>query len=173
MTRGLRFAVQGVVYAAFAALVGYFSAAPAYHLLGENQAQIKLSFAHGGSPAGGCRDRTAEELAALPPNMRKAQICSRERVPLTIEFDLDGETIYRATLPPSGVRSDGPSRMYEKFIVEAGGYEIALRMRTSVRDDGWDYETRRHVEIKVGDNLAIDFDPVAGGFVLPRIGKGG
>ncbi|MBO6519591.1 MAG: hypothetical protein JJ900_01760 [Rhodospirillales bacterium] len=173
MMKVLRFAAQAVVYAGFAVLVGYFSASPPYQLIAPGEAQIKLSLAYGGKPAGGCRDRTAEELAALPPNMRKAQICSRERLPLTVEFELDGDIVYRDVLPPSGVRNDGPSRMYEKFIVNAGDYEIALRMRSTDRDAGWDFETRRHVSVGPGDNLAIDFDPVAGGFVFPRLGKGG
>lgn len=172
MKRAFRIIAQGVVYCAFAVLVGYFSAAPAYRLLDDGEAQIKLSFAYGGKPVGGCRDRTAAELEALAPNMRKAQVCSRERVPLAIEFELDDKMIYKNVLPPSGLRGDGPSRMYEKFVIGAGEHKVGLRLRTTVRDEGWDYITRRIVHVDAGDNLAIDFDPVAGGFVISGA-KGG
>ncbi|MBO6948235.1 MAG: hypothetical protein JJ855_09675 [Rhodospirillales bacterium] len=173
MKRAFRIIAQGVVYCAFAVLVGYFSAAPAYRLLDDGEAQIKLSFAYGGKPVGGCRDRSAAELEALAPNMRKAQVCSRERVPLAIEFELDDKMIYKNVLPPSGIHGDGPSRMYEKFVIGAGEHKVGLRLRTTVRDQGWDYITRRIVRVDAGDNLAIDFDPVAGGFVISGAKGGG
>jgi len=169
----VRYGLQVCVYAGFALLIGYFSQAPAYLPIAEGAAQIKFSFAHGGKPKGGCRDRTTAELDALAANMRKAQLCSRERVPVVVSFDLDGKTVFADSLPPSGLRGDGPSHMYEKFNVPAGRHDVSLRLRNSIRAEGWDYHTQATIELKPGQILAIDFDPGNGGFVLSSSSSGG
>lgn len=166
MRTAVRYALQGCVYAGFAVLIGYFSQAPAYRPIADGDAQIKLSFAHGGKPKGGCRDRTSAELQALAANMRKPQLCSRERVPLVVSFELDGAQVFADTLPPSGFQGDGPSRMYEKFDVPAGRHEVTLRLRNTTRTDGWDFRSHRIVTLRPAQILAIDFDPGAGGFVM-------
>jgi len=161
-----RYAFMGCVYAGFALMLGFFSQAPGYRPIAEGNAQIKLSFAHGGKPKGGCRDRTEAELSALAANMRKAQSCSRERVDVVVVFKLDGKTVFEESLPPSGLRGDGPSHMYEKFDVPAGQHEVTLKLRNTVRTEGWDFQAHRIVELKQGQILAIDFDPGNKGFVL-------
>jgi len=169
----VRYVLQTCIYAGFALVVGYFSQAPVYLPIAEGAAQIKFSFAHGGKPKGGCRDRTTAELEALAANMRKAQLCSRERVPVVVSFELDGKTVFADSLPPSGLRGDGPSHMYEKFNVPAGRHEVSLRLRNSTRAEGWDYQAQKTVELKPGQILAIDFDPGNGGFVMSASGSGG
>lgn len=166
MNAPLRYLIQGGVYAGFALMLGYFSQASDYRPIAEGDAQIKLSFAHGGKPKGGCRDRTAAELGALAANMRKAQLCSRERVDVVVFFKLDGKTAFEGSLPPSGLQGDGPSHMYEKFDVPAGQHEVLLKLRNTTRAEGWDFEAHRTIALQAGQILAIDFDPGNGGFVL-------
>ena len=161
-----RYPAQAAIYAAFAIVVWYFSQAPAYRPIPADSAQIKLSLAHGGQPKGGCRERTADELAALAANMRKTVVCPRERVPLHIVFELDGTRIYEDDLPPTGLRRDGSSKTYRKFVVAAGAHDLTLKLRDSERADGFDYVSQRTVNLVAGQNLAIDFDTVAGGFVF-------
>jgi len=48
---------------------------PVWQSLPPNDALVRLSFTHSGARS--CRDPTPEELAALPRNMRSAQICDR------------------------------------------------------------------------------------------------
>ncbi len=169
----LRYAFMGCVYTGFALMLGYFSQAPSYRPIAEGDAQIKLSFAHGGKPKGGCRDRTEAELNALAANMRKAQLCSRERVDVVLFFKLDGKTVFEESLPPSGLRGDGPSHMYEKFNVPAGQHEILLKLRNTIRTEGWDFQLQRIFALQAGQILAIDFDPGNGGFVMSGVGVGG
>lgn len=157
---------QVALLAGFAAGIGFLSQAPAYHPIPSGHAQIKLSFAHGGKPKGGCRARTQAELAKLAPNMRKAQLCPRERVPVFIRFSLDGTEIYEDVLPPTGIRQDGAARTYRKFIVTAGTHQLEFKLRDSERTDGFDYAAVRTVQLKAGQNLAVDFDAEAGGFVF-------
>lgn len=162
----LRWLGQGVVYAALAAVLGYFSAAPAYRHLEAGQAVIKMTFTHGGSYKGGCRQRTAEELRELAPNMRRKFDCPRKRVPVTVELDVDGETLYSASRPPSGLHGDGPSIMYRSFQVPAGEHRLSLRLRDSERQSGFDYERERTVTLRPGQLLVVQFRTEAGGFTI-------
>lgn len=165
MTPALRYGAQAAIYGAIAVFIGYFSTAPAYHPIGPGEAQIKVALVHGGGRVG-CRERTPEELAKLPPNMRKKLDCPRERVPLVLELDLDGQPLSRLTLPPGGLSKDGPSRLYERYSVPAGRHALAIRMRDSGRPDGFDYEKSFDVNLAAGRSLAIDFRAEAGGFVV-------
>ena len=164
MNQALKYLGQGVFYVAIGALIGYFANAPSYSRVPEDHALIKLSFSHGAGHKGDCRKRTREELAKLAPNMRKAMDCPRERLPVVVEFDLDGKTVYSDVLPPTGLSGDGPARAYERFVVPAGSHRLAARLRDTDRVEGFDYVTEREVDLAAGQSLAIDFDAVGGGF---------
>ena len=84
---------QAIGYAAFCAVLAYFSTSPAYQHLPPDGALVKLSLQHAGQRKEACRERSAEELAKLAPNMRAASVCPRERVAVTVEIELDGRTI--------------------------------------------------------------------------------
>ena len=107
----LRYLGQAAVYGVIAVILGYFSVAPAYRHLPEEDSQVKISFAHGAKPKGECRRLTAAEIAELAPNMRRPTSCPRERLPLLLEFELDGNRMFSESLPPTGLAGDGPSRI--------------------------------------------------------------
>lgn len=140
------------------------SAWPAWQSLPEDYALVRLSFTVSG--ARNCRDRTPEELAALPPNMRQGQVCERRRAPVHVELDLDGATVLAEDLPPSGLAGSGPSRVYRRFELPAGSYDIALRLRTDPAEAGYTATASQSVTLVPGQSLAIDYDAEAGGFVF-------
>lgn len=164
MTRVLQWLGQGFVVILLMVVIGVLVDTPAYTSFPADQAMIRLSFSHGG--ARDCRERTAEELAALPPNMRSPTICARERLPLLVELDLDGEPLYHRVLPATGLRGDGPARVYEGFPVAPGSYTIAARLRDSAREEGFDYTREAQVTLEPRQNLVIEFRSDAGGFVI-------
>ena len=166
MNAAVRYLGQFAAYALFAALIGYFAQAPDYVYRPVDSAEIKLSFSHGGQKKGGCRQLTAEEIAKLPPNMRRTQSCPRERVPVVIEMDVAGWVSYREVLPPSGLSGDGPSRAYRRFSLPPGRHRVALRMRDSERTAGFDYERVVEFDLRAQQNFVVDFRPEAGGFVI-------
>ncbi|MHC4481329.1 MAG: hypothetical protein ACYS1C_10240 [Planctomycetota bacterium] len=166
MRKALRYLGQLAFYAATAAMLGYFADSPVYTHVPSDKALIKLSFAHGAGHKGECRRRSAEELAELAPNMRQALDCPRERLPVLVELNLDGEPLYHATLPPTGLAKDGPARVYERFVVTPGTYRLSARMRDSARTEGFDYESDFDLALKAGQNLVIDFRSETGGFLL-------
>ncbi|MDA7948582.1 MAG: hypothetical protein MPJ78_14035 [Hyphomicrobiaceae bacterium] len=162
----LQYAGQAIVYAAVAAFIGYFASRPLYQQFPDGQAQIKLSFAHGAARTRECRRLTPQEIAKLPPNQRRPNTCDRARVDMHVQLDLDGEVIYDARLPPTGLAGDGPARVYKKFVVPAGPHTLIARLRDTREATGFNYETRRDVELAPGQNLAVDFKADAGGFIF-------
>ena len=162
----LRYAGQLLAYAIFMGVIGYLSASPSYTHLPQDQALIKVSFSHAGAAISECRRLTPEDLAKLAPNMRKPTDCPRERVPLLLRVDVDGEPVLEETLEPTGLWKDGPSNVYRKIPVAAGPHELALKLRDSRRKDGFDYVELRTAELIAGQNFVVDFSPSVGGFVL-------
>jgi hypothetical protein len=98
--------------------------------------------------------------------MRHTMDCPRKRVDLLVELAVDGARIYRALVPASGLHGDGEATVYEKFVVPAGDYRIAARLRDSTRSEGFDYQHDASVHLAPGQNFVIDFDTAAGGFEL-------
>ena len=105
MKNVLRYLAQALLYVPLMAIIGYFSTSPAYHHLAPGQALIRLSISHAAQRKAECRERTPEELAKLSPNMRAPLDCPRERAPVTVELDLDGQRVVQAVALPSGLTS--------------------------------------------------------------------
>jgi hypothetical protein len=164
--RARHFALGGLATLAVTLAAAWLSAAPAWQTLPPATAVLRVSFTHSGDRSSTCRDRTAEELAKLPPNMRARQICDRRRPPLWLELDVDGRTLLAALLPPSGLAGSGPSRVYERFELPAGPHEIRVRLRDRPGTTGFDYEARTSVILAPAQSFVIDFRPGAGGFVF-------
>lgn len=157
---------QLVLYGAFALVIGVFSQWPPYRHLPPDGALIKLSLVHSGKPRGACRERSAEELASLPPNMRAPVVCPRERSPVTVELDIDGQAVVRASAPPSGLSQDGASALYVRVPVAAGERELAVRLNDDANLDEFPYRLERRVRLVPGQVLVIDFDAERGGITV-------
>ena len=160
-----------VTFGRFAVLAGIFAGAaaisnwPAHRSLPEGTGVLTLSFSHGADRKAACRKATPEELAKLPPNMRRPEICPRERPPIRVEFDVDGKRVFEADVPPSGIAGDGPSRVHQRFELPVGSYAVAVRMRDGP-GKAFDWNAERTVEIGPGSSRVIDFRAEAGGFTF-------
>ena len=119
---------QFIGYAAFCVALAYFATRPVYHPIPAGTALVKVSLQHAGQRKEACRERSAEELAKLAPNMRTASVCPRERVPVAIEISLDGQTIVSESVPPSGLAKDGSSTLYKRVEVPAGEHLMQGRV---------------------------------------------
>jgi hypothetical protein len=166
MPRAVRYLGQALIYAVIAVLLGYFASAPSYQHFPGDTAEVKISIVHGAKPKGECRRLSAEELAKLAPNMRQPLVCPRERLPVTVELDVDGKMLVDATLPPTGLSGDGPSRLYRVIPVTPGRHHVVARLRDSSRTTGFDYEREAEIEIEPARIFVIDFKADAGGFVF-------
>lgn len=157
---------QAIAYTLFAVVLGYFATKPAYTYFPPDKAQIKLSFGHAADHETECRRLTQEELNQLAPNMRRPMDCPRGRLPVLIELELDGELLYSAELPPSGIAGDGVSTAYKTFAVEPGQHQLVARLRDSSRSEGFDHEKSSVITLSPQQNFVIDFHPSRGGFLF-------
>lgn len=164
MSRALPVVVQVVCYALFAAFLGALSAWPEYRYRPDDVAIVKLSLSHAADRVKPCVTLTPQEVAALAPNMRQAERCERERLPLTVELEIDGQTLARIEASPSGLWNDGPASVYESFEVLPGSRTITARLRDSARADGWDYDTTEQVVFEAGRYTTVTFAAENGGF---------
>jgi len=164
MSRPLRLVLGTTIMAALIVGTAALSAWPSYRSMPEGAGLVRLSFSHGGQKT--CRDLTEEELAKLPPNMRRKQVCDRQRPPLYVELDIDGATAFSAVLPPTGIAGDGPSRVYKRFVLPAGPHDLAVRLRDTARPEGFDHAATHHLDLAADQSFAIDFNPALGGFTF-------
>jgi hypothetical protein len=162
----LRYAGQALAYAAFAAFVGYFATHPIYHHLGPDEALLRLSFKHPGQPVGECRRRTPEELAKLPPQLRTPVECPRERSPVRVRVELDGQPLYDATFAPAGLRRDGAASGYRRLPIAAGRYDLKVAVNDDVKVPDFNYHRSATVDVKPGQVILIDFVPEQGGVII-------
>jgi hypothetical protein len=161
--KAVRYATQLVLYVPLLVMIGYFSTFPRFVVLPEDQALVLLSFSHAGHRQQECRQRTPEELAKLAPNMRIAEDCPRERNPVTVELEIDGQLLYHVEAPPAGLRKDGASTVYRRAAVPAGRHRIVARLRDRASGD-FGYVKEETIDIPAGASLVIDFHASRGGF---------
>lgn len=159
-----RIILQGLAYAAFFTGIGYGSFYPAYTHVPPDVALIRINFSHSGKHLVECKRMSWEEISKLPPHERRPHDCPRERVPVYVEVDLDGGSLYRASLAPLGYHRDGTSTTYQRFSVPPGRHRIMARLRDSTRASGFDYEHAQEVTLSAGQNFVIDFQADTGGF---------
>lgn len=161
----LRYALQAIAYAAFAAVIGYFSTAPVYRQLGDNEAVLKLSFSHSGQLKFACRERAAAELAKMAPNMRNKMDCPRERALVLIELDMDDKPLFRVSTPPLGWHKDGAATVYRRLAIPAGAHHFKARLADTA-DGKFNYAGEASVNLAPGQVLIVDFLTGSGGFVF-------
>jgi hypothetical protein len=157
-----QFAVIVALFAAVAALADW----PAYRQIPQGYGIVLLTFVHGADRRAECRRLTPEEIANLPPNMRRVLDCPRGRRPLYVELDIGSQVSFHAALPPTGIAGDGPSRAYQRFVLPAGQYDVTARLRDTSRTEGFDYERTGRIMLSPDQMFVIDFHPDGDGFVF-------
>ncbi len=165
MKQALRIAAQLLLYVPLMALIGYFSTEPRFSTLAPDEALVRLSFIHAAERKEPCRERSAEELAKLAPNMRAALDCPRERATLLIELEVDGAIALRREVPPAGIQRDGNATVYHRLPLPAGRHRIVARLRDRP-GEGFNFIGETTLELAPGAALLIDFSKAKGGFVF-------
>lgn len=158
MSRIVSVVAQAALYALFALFIGAFSTRPAYRPLPEGHALLKLSVSHAGALKAECRKRSTEELAKLPPNMRIAEDCPRERSPLDIALWLDERLLHAETAQPSGLSRDGAATVYRRLVVPAGAHRLVVRLKDDSRHPDREHRYDGTITLVPGQVLVIDFD---------------
>lgn len=155
---------QLLAYATFAAAVGYLSASPEYRYAAADTATIKLSLSHAAERVAPCVRLTPQEVAELAPNMRQEHRCGRERLPLAVELEIDGDVRIDVVAEPSGLWKDGPASVYVRRELEPGPHRITARLRDTARTEGWDYVYSEEAVLVAGRYYTVTFRAETGGF---------
>ena len=161
--KAVRYLAQALLYLPLMAIIGYFSTSPVYTNVPPDQALVRLSFSHAGQRRVECRQRSPEELAKLAPNMRAAQDCPRERVPVKVALELDGHEVFEAVVPPSGLKKDLASTVYRRFPVSAGRHKVVAKLSDQASGE-FNHSKEAVLEMKPGSALVVDFHLAEGGF---------
>lgn len=97
-------------------------------------AMLRLSWKINGVTVEACRERTPEELAALPVHMRNPKACIGGIAPYVLEVTLDGATLPPDTVRAHGARSDRPLFVLRDLPVRPGRHEVSVRFRAVIPD---------------------------------------
>lgn len=90
-------------------------------------ALIRLSWRAAGERVEECRIPSEEELAALPPHMRRAEICEGRLAPFRLSVSIDGSAVFEDLIRPAGTRRDRPVYVLQEFPVSPGRHRLEVR----------------------------------------------
>ena len=161
MNKAIKIVMQALSYTVFCLIIYFLSTQPAYNYLEQDQAEIKLAFKHASQRIKPCIKRTRKELLKLPPNMRKANDCTRERAVVQVKITLDGEVIANKEFIPPGLHQDATVFAYSKLPLPVGNRLLEVSMRDSARTEGYDYHLEKRLNITTGQALVIGFDGIS------------
>ena len=163
MSSARRWLWQAAFFAVFFIPLAKLTSTPSYHVHEQGTAVIKLAFRHAGVAIGECETIHGAGIERASVEQLRNSLCSRERSPLELELILDGETLYRELVHPTGLNKDGVASVYARFVVPAGRHEIALAMRDDVVADAPNWILQHEVELAQAEVLVIGFRE---GFIL-------
>ncbi len=165
MKKPVKFGGQALFYMLFAGVVWYFSHLPTYHRFPAGDALMKLSLTHAGDRKVPCRKISREEMLTLPRAQRRPPKCARERWPVRLEVEVDGEPVFAATKSPAGLSKDGVSTFYERVRLPAGQHTVKARLRIR-GSEGFDYEREETLVLAPLQVFVVDFNPDREGLVF-------
>ena len=124
--RMLRIALAAVVALGLTAALVVGSGLP-YVDDHSDRALMRLSWRAVGERIQECRTPTEEELAALPPHMRRREICEGRMTPFHLAVRIDGAAVFEDRIHPAGTRQDRPVYVFREFPVAPGEHRIEVR----------------------------------------------
>lgn len=157
----MRLLGQSIFYAMFAAVVGLFSVWPEVRLFADDEAVVSVSFSHVGKRIVECRVLTAEEINALMSDLSNNSECPRGRHPVRVEIKTGDDILYSATIPASGLSSDGAAIVYQRIKVAVGKHRLQVSLGESGSQSGYDWTHTELVTLKSGQNLVVGFDDLS------------
>jgi hypothetical protein len=157
MDKAARYLGQALLYALFFVPLVFVTHQPTHRHLAEDMAVLKVAVRHAGQIIGECTPIDTVENIKRPVNMQRTEICPRERSPLQLELILNGNTLYRTSVPASGLHNDGVSSMYRSFNVPAGLHQLQLRMNDDMAVDGYTWQLNQEIQLKPAQVMVATF----------------
>lgn len=157
-----------VIIAAAALLVlGALSRIP-YDADGADAAMLRLSWRTRGEAVEACRDRTTEELEALPVHMRTPQVCTTRVASYRLQIRVDdGPTITR-DLKASGARADRPVYVLWQQQLTPGIHRIRIEFHSTHDPEARRLRMDEQVRVRNGEILLVTQDGRDNDFQIRR-----
>ncbi len=124
--------------------------------------ELVVSFKHPGRNDQRCRTVSPEELAKLPPHMRRPEECDRGRADVWLRVEVDGEVVHERAYPPTGLSKDGSSVAVARIPVKDGPRQVSVRLGDSGEAGEWTYAASRTVDAQPGRRAVVVFDRLSG-----------
>ena len=143
----------------------FLSAKSMYSFYNKNSSLLKFTFKYSSRHTAECKELTEREMDAKLKHMRKTNSpftkmrmdCSkRERLPISVELDLDNKNVVSKKYYPAGLRRDGATFIYEEFALPPGSHWVKVRVRDFKADNPLHYAFEKKVELKPGRISIID-----------------
>jgi hypothetical protein len=87
---------------------------------------LRLAWRYRSQPVERCRAATPEELAKLPPHMRRTTICERGLRSYVLEVSVDGGAAHVDTVRARGARADRPLAVFGQVPVRPGAHAVRV-----------------------------------------------
>ncbi len=123
--------------------------------------ELVVSFRQPGTVAELCRDLSAEEIAALPPHMRRTRECTRARVPVRLRISLDGREVHASAHAGAGLWNDGESVALVRLYPAPGEHVVTVEIGDQP-GDGFSLRSERAVRFERGRRQVVLFDRTRG-----------
>jgi len=157
MVKAKQYLGQVLLYGLFFVPLVYITSNPLYTHQQADMATLKVAVRHAGNIVGECTRLSSEQYANLPANMKRPEVCPRERSPLRLELQLDGDTLYAETVPASGIHSDGVYSIYLRFSVPAGQHRLHLTMNDDMSVEGDTWQLDQAIELAERQVMVVGF----------------
>lgn len=162
----LNYLLQAFYYTLFMGTIWYLSTDPVYRPLEDGQAVVTVAFGHAGNIVQPCRERSQEEMAKMPPNMRVAMDCPRERSPIRVEVLLDDHVALKETFEPPGLYRDLGVEVFYTTKVPVGKHRVIARMNDDVNVEGFTHVDEAEINLTQGKILVVEYKPDQKKFVF-------
>jgi hypothetical protein len=106
-------------------LIGWGSRA-GYRSGAGDHALLRLSWRLRGERIENCRNRTQQELDALPAHMRTPRLCETRSVPYRLIVTIDGGEPHTTILRPAGARHDRPIYVLQDSALAPGTHHVTV-----------------------------------------------
>jgi hypothetical protein len=152
---------QVLLYGLFFLPLVYLTSQPVYQRQDPTLATLKVAVRHAGEVVGECVAAGGDAYDKLPVNMRRPEVCPRERSPLRLQLRLDEQILLNVTEPASGLHSDGVSSIYRRFTVPAGRYQLSVLMNDDVAVEDHNWQLEQEIELLPAQVTVVS---IKGGF---------
>ncbi len=121
----------------------YMLSAAEFHFYAPSDSMLKIAFKHSGKRLEECdeagfllreaeryrRENRQTQGVRMDIGILEKTGCSRERYPVELRLVVDGKILLEKTYQPVGLKKDGASYIYERFLLKKGVHNVKITLK--------------------------------------------